>query len=411
MLLTSRLWVHAVDRAQKYGVVLLIDLSVFQTYGTILTSHDGVRIVWSETSTTWINIANVYHFSSVPQSNCTRLVLTSEKSGFRHLYQVTIPNEQSHEIEIQQLTQGDWSVIDFPVEVVDRRIYFVGRASGPLETHAYVLDCDTGVVTLLTETGFSHWVKVVSGYMVEAQSNLAGMERLSIKSLHASRQINCAVILIGRMDDKQDNPQPLITIPAGQIFEFENRHGDLLHGMIYHPSEYVTGRKYPTLCYCYGGPRAQLVENVVSFPRHIRFLIAAQLGFVVVLVDGRGSNGSGVQSEAHYQRGFGTFELEDQIDGLLHCAGASMQGVVDLARIAISGWSYGGYLSALALCRYPDVFKLAIAGAPVVDFANYDSAYTERYMGMPGENAEAYARSSLLSHADKFPKMWVCWIV
>ncbi|KAG1437044.1 hypothetical protein G6F56_013294 [Rhizopus delemar] len=156
-----------------------------------------------------------------------------------------------------------------------------------------------------------------------------------------------------------------------------------------------------------------MVMNDFKFPRLIRYLMSVYFGFAVVIIDSRGSCDRGLDFEAHIQQRLGTVELKDQIEGLryLHDTkfGAEMtdQGasvsVIDLTRLAITGWSYGGYLSLMALGQHPDVFKMAIAGAPVTQWELYDAAYTERYMGMPSENQNAYAQSSVLQYVEKFP--------
>ncbi|RKP05417.1 Alpha/Beta hydrolase protein [Thamnocephalis sphaerospora] len=121
----------------------------------------------------------------------------------------------------------------------------------------------------------------------------------------------------------------------------------------------------------------------------------------VVIIDGRGSAERGLPFEGHIRGRLGTVELEDQLAGLRWLA--SNHELVDLDRVAISGWSYGGYLALMGLAQYPDAFKLAVAGAPVTSWSDYDSAYTERYMGLPTDNSQGYERSSVLSYVDRFP--------
>ncbi|RKP25697.1 Alpha/Beta hydrolase protein, partial [Syncephalis pseudoplumigaleata] len=129
--------------------------------------------------------------------------------------------------------------------------------------------------------------------------------------------------------------------------------------------------------------------------------LAARLGFAVVIIDGRGSSQRGLAFEAPIQRRLGRIELADQLAGLRWLA--RERGIVDMERVAISGWSYGGYLSLMGLALYPDAFKLAIAGAPVTQWEAYDSAYTERYMGLPSEHPTEYMLSSVMHYIDYFP--------
>ncbi|ORX60503.1 hypothetical protein DM01DRAFT_1332653 [Hesseltinella vesiculosa] len=202
-------------------------------------------------------------------------------------------------------------------------------------------------------------------------------------------------------------------VPKGELFDFTSSDGIKLHGCLYRPRFYQPGVSYPTLVHIYGGPKSQMVTNEFRFPRVLRYSMAAYFGFAVVVVDGRGSCDRGMAFESHMQFRLGQVELLDQIDGLHYLSrsrfGAlpteqgDLVSVIDLDRVAVTGWSYGGYLSLLALAQYPDVFKIAIAGAPVTDWCLYDSAYSERYMGTPLEQPTAYDMSSVLHYAKDFP--------
>ncbi|KAF9422534.1 dipeptidylpeptidase [Podila epigama] len=191
--------------------------------------------------------------------------------------------------------------------------------------------------------------------------------------------------------------------PAGEFFTFMTSDNVLLHGCLYRPANYVVGQKYPTLVSIYGGPRSQMVTNEYKLPKFLRVFLATRLGLAVVMVDGRGSNDRGVEFERPLRHQMGQVEIRDQVEGLQFLAKPENGGLVDMDHVAISGWSYGGYLSLMALAQYPEIFKVAIAGAPVTQWELYNSAYTERYMGLVHENKGAYAKSNVLHWADKFP--------
>ncbi|KAF9207856.1 dipeptidylpeptidase [Podila verticillata] len=191
--------------------------------------------------------------------------------------------------------------------------------------------------------------------------------------------------------------------PVGEFFTFTSSDNVKLHGCLYRPSNYIEGQKYPTLVSIYGGPRSQMVTNEYKLPKFLRMFLATRLGLAVVMIDGRGSNDRGVAFESPLQHRMGQVEIQDQVEGLQFLAKPENGGLVDMDRVAISGWSYGGYLSLMALAQYPEIFKVAIAGAPVTQWELYNSAYTERYMGLIHENKDAYVKSNVLSWADKFP--------
>ncbi|KAG0201366.1 dipeptidylpeptidase [Mortierella sp. GBA30] len=191
--------------------------------------------------------------------------------------------------------------------------------------------------------------------------------------------------------------------PVAEFFTFTSSDNVQLHGCLYRPANYAPGQKYPTLVSIYGGPRSQMVTNEYKLPKFLRVFLATRLGHAVVMIDGRGSNDRGLEFEGQLKHRMGQIELRDQVEGLEFLARPENGGLVDMERIAISGWSYGGYLSLMALAQYPHIFKIAIAGAPVSQWELYNSAYTERYMGLVHENKEGYAKSNVLNWVDKFP--------
>ncbi len=177
----------------------------------------------------------------------------------------------------------------------------------------------------------------------------------------------------------------LLTVGAGKGFQ----------AMVTRPRDFDPRKRYPVLLYVYGGPTHQLVQasmNTRLLPQWI-----ADQGFIVVSVDNRGTPGRGAAWERAVYLRFGSVPLEDQVSALK--ALGERLPELDLERVGIYGWSFGGYLSALAVLRRPDVFKAGIAGAPVVDWLDYDTHYTERYLGLPEANPEAYREASLLTYA------------
>ena len=170
-----------------------------------------------------------------------------------------------------------------------------------------------------------------------------------------------------------------------------------LSAMLLLPHDHHDGdAPLPVLLDPYGGPHAQRV--LLSHDAHLQSQWFADAGFAVLVIDGRGSPGRGPAWEQHIAGDLGTAPLEDQVDGLLACAD-QFPRLLDLERVAIKGWSFGGYLAALAVLRRPDIFAAAIAGAPVTDWSLYDTHYTERYLGDPTVDAEQYRRSSVLEEA------------
>jgi dipeptidyl-peptidase-4 len=161
------------------------------------------------------------------------------------------------------------------------------------------------------------------------------------------------------------------------------------------PADFAPGRHYPVVLSVYAGPT---VKVVLRAPRmYAEDQCLANEGFIVVSVDGRGTPGRGRDWERATKNDLIDLPLEDQVSGVQELAKAVPE--MDLSRVGVEGWSFGGYFTAMATIRRPDIFKAGVAGAPVVDFADYDTAYTERYLGLPQDDAEGYKRSNVLSYA------------
>jgi dipeptidyl-peptidase-4 len=174
--------------------------------------------------------------------------------------------------------------------------------------------------------------------------------------------------------------------------------GEGIWAAITRPRDFTPGRKLPVLVDVYGGPHAQQVKHG---PDVLGQWVADQ-GFIVVSFDGRGTPRRGRAWERAIRGDFAGPALEDQIAGLTALAAEVPE--MDLARVGIVGWSFGGYMSALAVLRRPDVFKAAVSGAPVTEWRDYDTFYTERYLGLPSQDPGAYDRSSLLPDASKLER-------
>lgn len=428
------------------------------------------EILWEETSTYWINITDSYYFFDDPSSSvdCVKFIWSSEKSenGFRHLYYVEKHHNEASP-RIKQLTHGDWCCIDKPLYVDESRglVYFSAKKETPLETHFYsvsYLKNDDDEPRRWTERGYSHTVTMISSdYFIDCFSTLHDPQTILVRRVTDDTSallfpvvpinLDCINQSIITHNNNNNNTNPLLllllhrpysadvarsSVPNGEIFSFTTSDGlyistektrkalanilmtfflgIVLYGCLYKPKSYQPDQSYPTILHIYGGPKTQLVMNEFKFPRLMRYLMSVYFGFAVVIIDSRGSSDRGLQFESYIQHNLGTVELRDQMEGLQYLndtrfgsEGKGKKSVIDLERVAITGWSYGGYLSLMALAQYPEFFKMAIAGAPVTQWELYDAAYTERYMGLPQAHPQAYLNSSILTHVDKFPDTYV----
>jgi dipeptidyl-peptidase-4 len=185
--------------------------------------------------------------------------------------------------------------------------------------------------------------------------------------------------------------EPVIA-PLPRLFRVGDRN---LSAAILLPSTHETGMSWPVICSPYGGPHAQRV--IAAGGAYLTEQWLADQGFAVVIIDGRGTPGRGPSWEYAVHHDLAGPVLDDQVDGLL--ALAEIEPALDLSRVGIRGWSFGGYLAALAVLDRPDVFHAAVAGAPVTEWRLYDTAYTERYLGNPNDDDAPYEATSLLNRA------------
>jgi dipeptidyl-peptidase-4 len=185
-------------------------------------------------------------------------------------------------------------------------------------------------------------------------------------------------------------------IQPREIVTFKAHDGTELYGRVIKPANFRVGEKYPAVVMVYGGPGEQTVRNAWEGADFAQVLAAR--GFAVWEMDNRGSSGRGHAFETPLYRRFGKTELADQLEGVRYLVA---QGFVDPGRLGIYGWSYGGFMTLYSLLNAPDVFRAGIAGAPVTSWRNYDTIYTERYLGLPAENAEGYRASSAVEYAAK----------
>jgi dipeptidyl-peptidase-4 len=215
-------------------------------------------------------------------------------------------------------------------------------------------------------------------YYMDTVSSLGTPPR---RTLHESDGSQIAVY-------KEATPPDVEILPT-EIVKIKATDGAQLYARMIKPAGFAADKKYPVIVMIYGGPGVQAVRdawNGASFDQ-----VLAQKGYLIWQLDNRGSSGRGHGWESVIYHETGAHELNDQLDGIRYL---STLGFADMTRVGISGWSYGGYMTLYALANAPGVFKAGIAGAPVTDWRNYDSIYTERYMGLPDENAEGYKRSS-----------------
>jgi dipeptidyl-peptidase-4 len=287
----------------------------------------------------------------------------------------------------RELTSVDFGLRELDGWDAEARVAWVTASADPTQTQVWRVPLDGTPQAVTTEPGV-HGAIVADrgGWAVTGAALESGALRDDVRRPDGT--------VAGTLPSVAENP------PWTPNVEWTTAGDRGFHAAIIRPRAFDPDRRYPVRCHVYMGPTAQMVKRT---PRaYLLDQWYADAGFIVVAIDGRGTPNRGRDWERAVHKDLITVALGDQVDGLRALGAAHPE--LDLDRVAIYGWSFGGYASALAVELRPDVFKAAIAGAPVTDWALYDTFYTERYMQTPQENAEGYARSSAIAHAAKLTR-------
>lgn len=356
--------VHRMNRVQDHLWILAADVSTGRS-----------RLLIEETDPAWINITDDFRLLSDG-----RILRSSEQSGFRHLY-LHAPDGKP----LRQLTHGDWEVSSIAcVDEAGGRIFFTSTQASPLERHLYRTSFDAAAPVLISPGAGTHSVQMspACDFYLDTFSSLdtpprTAMHDSSGKELRVWREADRKIL---------EEYEILKT----EIHRFKGADGTEFYGRLIRPANFDPAKKYPVIVSVYGGPHAQSVRNAWAGGLNWEQVMAHK-GFVIWQMDNRGSAGRGHKFEAALYRRLGKQELADQLEGIRYLESL---GFIDTQRIGVQGWSYGGYMTLYCLLHAPDVFKAGAAGAAVTDWRNYDTIYTERYLGLPSDNEQGYRDSS-----------------
>jgi dipeptidyl-peptidase-4 len=341
------------------------------------TGH--ARTVLTEQDPYWINVNDLFRFLK----NSKQFLWGSERDGFLHLYLYGSDGRQE-----AQITHGEWEVTGLAgLDEEKHEIYYMSNEASPLERQLYRIGFNGKHKERLTKSAGTHVVSMggTCEFYLDTASSLATPPQTT---LHKKDGAQIAVYREAEEIEYEILPTEIVEVKADD--------GTLLYARLIKPAGFTPGKKYPAIVMVYGGPGIQSIRNAWSGPTWDQAL--AQRGFVIWQLDNRGSHGRGHRFESQVFRNLGAKELQDQRQGIRHLIG---MGFIDPARMGMYGWSYGGYMTLYTLCTAPELFRAGIAGAPVTDWHNYDSIYTERYMGLPKENEENYRASSPQHKADQ----------
>lgn len=349
-------------------------------------AQTGARkgVLYTETNARYVEPCNPIQF--LPW-DATKFVMQTRRDGYNHLYLFTADGRQ-----LKQLTKGQFEVISvLGFNTKAKSIIYQSNQDNPIQYSNYSVNVATGKVARLDNGQGTHYAALSENglYLSDRWSSPTTFRQYD---LLGTTQPAAAVKLHADAD-----PWTAYNVPeiSGGKIKAADGKTDLYYRLV-KPVGFDPAKKYPTVVYVYGGPHAHNVEAAWNYLARPWEIYMAQRGYVIFVVDNRGSENRGFEFESCTHRHLGDIEMQDQLEGVKFLKSLPY---VDADRIGVHGWSFGGFMTTNLICSYPDVFKVGVAGGPVIDWKYYEVMYGERYMDTPQENPEGYASSSLLNKA------------
>ncbi|MBC7448940.1 MAG: S9 family peptidase [Hymenobacteraceae bacterium] len=348
-------------------------------------------VVLTETDKAYVEVGNDLTYLKDGKN----FVWSSERDGYQHLYLYALDGKKS-----QQLTKGAWDVTDFHgVDEARGLVYYAAAETHPRERQLYRIDLSGKNKTRLSQGAGTHegaFSPTFSYYFdTHGSFGTPPVTTLFDATGKAPRQIKVVednAALKTRLAQFTLSPVEFIEVPLPGDEKLK------LNGWMLKPTNFDATKKYPAILYVYGGPGSQTGQDDWAGPNYFWFQLLAEQGYVIISVDNRGTGARGAAFKKSTYANLGKLEIQDQMD-VARWAGS--QAYIDKARIGMWGWSYGGYMTSLAMTKGADLFKTGVAVAPVTNWRFYDTVYTERFLKTPQENPAGYDENSPVSHAGK----------
>ncbi|WP_144281895.1 S9 family peptidase [Chryseobacterium echinoideorum] len=316
-----------------------------------------------------------------PNSN-TDFIWQSQRTGYNHLFHYSLEKGL-----IAQITKGNWLVTDvLGFNEKKKEIYYVSTQETPLERHIYRINWNTFKTQRIDNTEGMHSAVLSNdgNYLYDTYSNATTPRVANIINTANLKSTNILT---------SENTLKNYQRPEIKNVTLKADDGTLLYGKIVLPINFDPTKKYPAIVYLYNGPHLQIVTNSFPASGNLWYEYMAQNGYIIFTMDGRGSSNRGLKFEQAVFRNLGTTEMNDQMQGVKYLKSLPY---VDAGKMGIHGWSFGGFMTTSFMLRHPEVFKVGVAGGPVIDWQMYETMYTERYMDTPEENPQGYKTANLL---------------
>ncbi|MDD3740609.1 MAG: DPP IV N-terminal domain-containing protein [Bacteroidales bacterium] len=321
-------------------------------------------------------------------SDPTKFIWQTRKDGYSHLYLYDTEGNQ-----ISQITKGNFEVQEIYAFTADGKdIIIKANKETPIDFDIYRVNIASGAMIRITRESGNHnaVVSADGAYIIDNFSSTSVPNKYVIYDTKG-KEINTILTASNPLADYKLGSMKIGTLKANDGVT------DLYYRIIL-PPDFDESKKYPAIVYVYGGPHAQLVTNDWLGGASGWDYYMAQQGYIMFTLDNRGSSNRGFDFENIIHRNLGVIECQDQLTGVEYLKSL---GYVDMDRIGVHGWSYGGFMTTTLMTDHADIFKVGVAGGPVINWEFYEIMYGERYMDMPQENPDGYKNSNLLNKTEK----------
>lgn len=360
-------------RSQKKTELVAYDVATGQRKG----------VLYTETHKKYVHPMHPLTFLPWDSS---KFIYQSEKDGYNHLYLFDTKGK-----ELKQITKGEFVVLDLVgFNTKTKSVIIQSNEAHPLHHNYYAVNIDNGKRTLLDNGKGTHRA------MLSPDGTML-FDRWSEPDVFRKIAVRNTATANATLLQTDASPWQAYNVPeisSGSLTAADG-HTKLFYRLV-KPVNFDPNKKYPTVVYVYGGPGVRNVDASWNYAARSWEIYMAQKGYVIFVLDNRGSSERGFAFETATYHRLGQEEMKDQMRGVDYLKSLSY---VDTDRIGVHGWSFGGFMTTSLITNYPDVFKVGVAGGPVIDWKYYEVMYGERYMGTPQENPEGYAQSSLLNKA------------
>lgn len=371
------LWVRTLNRLQN-------EMTLYH----VNAATGAATFVQQEKSDTYVDVE--YTDDLIYTQDQKYFISASERSGYKHLY-LNTTNGQA----VNPITAGDWEVTQLvSVDEKARLVYYISTEGNYLNRTFYSVSFDGKRKTKLSAAEGTHTINMSPDHQYYIDYHTTADQPLVVTLFKTKGN---AVVKVLESNEALKKTLDEYGIVKKEFFQYKSADGStLLDGFLIKPRNFDASRQYPVLVYQYSGPRAPSVLNAFSGGNFYWFQMLAQKGIIVAVIDTRGTGFRGEKFAKMTYKQLGKFELEDLLAGAKHLGALDY---IDDSRIALHGWSYGGYMTSLAMTKGAGVYKVGIAGAPVTNWRYYDTIYTERFLQTPQQNASGYDDNSPTTHA------------